>query len=134
MYVCCSDEKLTLIFYKRIRLELIVYLLRFYVFFVIPDLLATYREENSAVAIRRFYFERNFSHFQSCFTHFIIVISFVGNSVLVSIYSVEFLQFLLATYLYWIHSKFYLFVCLCSVLVVFDVVGKKQYLGLYFCV
>ena len=45
-------------------LELIVYLLRFYVFFIIPDLLATgdtHREKDSAVAIRRIYFERNFS-------------------------------------------------------------------------
>ena len=33
----CFDEKVTLLFYKRIRLELIVYLLQLYVFFMIPD-------------------------------------------------------------------------------------------------
>ena len=58
------DERVTLIFYKRIRLELIVYLLRLYVFFIIPDLLATRnREKDSAVEMRRSYFERNFTHF-----------------------------------------------------------------------
>ena len=59
----CSDKKVTLIFYKRIRLELIVYLLQL-CFFIIPDLLATRnREKDSAVMIRRFYFQKNFSHF-----------------------------------------------------------------------
>ena len=45
-YTCtCFDEKVTLIFYKRIRIELIVYLLRLYYFFTIPDLLATQQWE-----------------------------------------------------------------------------------------
>ena len=34
----------------------------------------------------------------------------MGNSVLISLCSVEFLQFLQATFLHWIHSKF--FICL----------------------
>ena len=61
----CFDEKVTLIFHKRIRLELIVYLLWLYVFLLFPICLpqATQREKDSAVAIRRFYFERNFTHF-----------------------------------------------------------------------
>ena len=45
---------------------------------------------------------------------FFIVISFAGNSVVISLYSVEFLQFLLATPLHWIQCKFYLFVCVQS--------------------
>ena len=60
----CFDEKVTLIFYKRIRLELIVYLLRFYVFFIICRFVLHAPErtqEDLAVAIRRFNFERNFS-------------------------------------------------------------------------
>ena len=55
------------------------------------------------------------------FYTFFIVISFLGNSVVISLYSVEFLQFLIATPLHWIHCKFYLFVCLRSVCVIFDV-------------
>ena len=69
-------------------------------------------QEDLAVAIRRFNFERNFSYFESCSTHFVIVISFVRNSVLISLYSVYFLQFLQAIPLHWIHSKFYLFIYL----------------------
>ena len=44
------------------------------------------------------------------------MIFFVGHSVLISLYSVEFLQFLQAIILHWIHSKFYLclFVCVQS--------------------
>ena len=67
-------------------------------------------QEDLAVAIRRFNFERNFSHYWSCSTHFVIVISFVRNSVLISLYSMEFLQFLQATHLHWIHGKFCLFI------------------------
>ena len=111
-----------------------LFILRF-MFFIFRNLLAksdTKREKDSAVKIRRIYFERNFSPFQSCFTHFIILISFAGNSVFISLYSVEFLHFLLTTILHWVHSKFYLFFCLsvfnlcriwCTIL---------QYLGLYF--
>ena len=60
----CFDGKVTLIFYKRIRLELIVYLLRLYVFFIICRFVRHAPErtqEDLAVAIRRFNVERNFS-------------------------------------------------------------------------
>ena len=62
----CFDEKVTLMFYKRIRLELFVYLLQFYVFFIICRFVRHAPErtmEDLAVAIRRFNFERNFSYF-----------------------------------------------------------------------
>ena len=65
LFTSCFDEKVNLIFYKIIGLELIVCLLLLYVF-IIPDLLGTsdiQREKDSAKAIRPFYFERNFSHF-----------------------------------------------------------------------
>ena len=59
----CFDETVTLICYKRIQLELIVYLLRLYVFSLLPICSLHAREKNSAVAIRLIYSERNFSHF-----------------------------------------------------------------------
>ena len=45
------DVKVILIFYKRIQIDLIISLLRLLCFFIIPDLLTTRRENDSAVAI-----------------------------------------------------------------------------------
>ena len=70
----CFNEKITLIFYKRMRIELIIYLLRLYVCLLFP------------ICSR--------------------------NSVLISLYSVEFLHFLQITLLHWIYCNFYLFICL----------------------
>ena len=75
----------------------------------------TRQKKRFSSAKKTFEFERNFSHIQSFFTYFIIVISFVGNSVLIiSLYSVEFIQFLQVTILHWIHSRFCFFVCVQS--------------------
>ena len=111
----CFDEKVTLIFYKRIRLEWIIYLLRLYVFYYSRFARDKPMTERFSSGDKTYLFwEKFWSFLVLFFTFFFIVISFVGNSVVISLYSVEFLQFLLATPLHWIHCKFYLFVCVQS--------------------
>ena len=124
MHWChCFDKKVTLMFYKTIRVKFIVYLLQLYVF-IFPNLLPTQlkriiQQLQEGVWV--------WEEFYSCLTDFLVMIPSEGNRILISLYSVDFVQFLQATLLHWIQV---LFVC-------FSVFGlrrvwctKLQFLGL----